>query len=52
MEELHISRPTLKVWKYSGKIKFKQLSEKLFFYDIDSILKTKGILYGRFRINY
>ena len=23
MEELHISRPTLKVWKDNGKIKYK-----------------------------
>lgn len=35
---LKINPTTLKVWKDSGKIVYKQLSTKKILYDIDSIL--------------
>lgn len=38
IEALKISRPTLKAWKDSGKIKSKKISDKLYLYDIDSVL--------------
>lgn len=38
LEALKISRPTLKAWKDSGKIKVKKMSDKLYLYDIDSVL--------------
>ena len=34
MDELKISRPTLKTWKDSGKIKYKKISDKKYLYDI------------------
>lgn len=52
MNELGISRPTLKVWKDSGKIKYKKLSNKLYLYDIDSVYENQksnklNIIYAR-----
>ena len=41
INELGISRSTLKVWKDSGKIKYKKLSDRLYLYDIDSIYENK-----------
>ena len=35
--ELHIVPSTLKIWKDTGKIKYKKLSSKKFLYDIDSV---------------
>lgn len=43
IKELHISRPTLKIWKDNGKLEYKQLSAKLYLYDIDSINNDKNI---------
>lgn len=40
LNELKISRPTLKAWKDSGKIKFKKLSSKMYLYDIDSVYES------------
>ena len=42
--ELHIVPSTLKIWKDSGKIKFKRLSSKKYLYDIDK--PTLGICLG------
>ena len=35
--ELHITPSTLKIWKDTGKIKYKRLSSKKYLYDIDSV---------------
>ena len=40
---LKINPTTLKVWKDSGKIVYKQLSTKKILYDIDSILQNENI---------
>ena len=37
LNELRISRPTLKVWKDSGKISYKKLSSKKYLYDVNSV---------------
>ena len=37
LKELQISRPTLKVWKDKGKIKYRKLSDYLYLYDVDSV---------------
>ena len=53
MNELKISRPTLKTWKDSGKIKYKKISNKKYLYDIDSVYENKetknklNIIYAR-----
>ena len=53
MDELKISRPTLKTWKDSGKIKYKKISDKKYLYDIDSVYENKetknklNIIYAR-----
>ena len=53
MKELHISRPTLKVWKDQNKIEYKKLSDKLYLYNVDSLNKqiksenNKYVIYAR-----
>lgn len=52
--ELHIVPSTLKIWKDTGKIKYKKLSSYKYLYDIDSVndsenetLNTKNVIYAR-----
>lgn len=53
--ELHIVPSTLKIWKDTGKIKYKKLSSKKFLYDIDSVTNAdesvsfnqQNIIYAR-----
>lgn len=54
MKEFQISRPTLKVWKDTGKLAYKKLSDKLYLYDADSINSSdvisennKYVIYAR-----
>lgn len=53
MKELHISRPTLKVWKDQNKIEYKKLSDKLYLYNVDSLNQqiksenNKYVIYAR-----
>ncbi len=51
---LQVNGTTLKVWKDSGRLKYKKLSEKKILYDVDSVLlsldtehKRRNIIYAR-----
>lgn len=51
---LQVNGTTLKVWKDSGRLKYKKLSEKKILYDVDSVLpsldaerKRRNLIYAR-----
>ena len=51
---LQVNGTTLKVWKDSGRLKYKKLSDKKILYDVDSVLpsldtehKRRNIIYAR-----
>ena len=52
MDELQISRGTLKLWKDKGLITYKKLSNKKYLYDINSVLKEGSVQENRLNVIY
>lgn len=52
MDELQISRGTLKLWKDKGLITYKKLSDKKYLYDINSVLKEGSVQEDRLNVIY
>ena len=52
MDELQISRGTLKLWKDKGLITYKKLSDKKYLYDINSVLKEGSVQENRLNVIY
>ena len=49
---LQVNGTTLKVWKDSGRLKYKKLSDKKILYDVDSVLPSLDTEHKRLNIIY